>query len=76
MKMTQMKHNLSEKIIHKIEAICAQGCGHVNRLLEAAKNGAPVEELNEFSESEINQIINELEQIMSVYDNNSCTPDE
>lgn len=71
-----MKQHLPEKITHKVEAICVQGCRHVNQLLEQAKNGTPIEELSEYNESEIKQIINELEHIMSVYDNKSCTPGE
>jgi len=70
----RMTQNLPDKIIHKIEAICELGCTHVNQLLTAARNGAEIEELSAYSQSEIKQIINELEQIMSVYDDKNCNP--
>ena len=62
----------SRKVASKIEALCEQGCTQINQLLEKAENGKNIKELSEFSSSEINQIINELGEIMSVYnDNNS-----
>jgi uroporphyrinogen-III decarboxylase len=57
----------TDKITAKIEALCEQGCSQVNQLLEKSANGNDIEELSEFSTSEINQIIDELSQIMSVY---------
>lgn len=62
-----MNPDLSKRALDKIEALCGQGCSDVNLLLEKAKNGAHVEELAEFSNSEIKQILDELDQIMSVY---------
>ncbi|MCG6937147.1 MAG: hypothetical protein LJE83_03105 [Gammaproteobacteria bacterium] len=71
---SRMTQDLPEKIIHQIEAICTQGCTHVNQLLQSARNGTEIEELSAYSQSEINQIINELEQIMSVYADKNCDP--
>lgn len=62
-----MTTNLSKKVSSKIEALCAQGCTQVNQLLEKAKNGKNINELAEFNDSESKQIIDELAQIMSVY---------
>jgi hypothetical protein len=62
-----MSSKLPEKITHKIETICKQGCFQVNQLLERARTGIEIEELSEFSPSEARQIIKELEQIMAVY---------
>ena len=62
-----MTTNLSKKVSSKIEALCAQGCTQVNQLLEKAKNGKNIVELTEFNDSESKQIIDELTQIMSVY---------
>ena len=62
-----MTTNLSKKVSSKIEALCAQGCTQVNQLLENAKNGKNIVELAEFNDSESKQIIDELTQIMSVY---------
>jgi len=60
------KHSL--KVTEKIESICELGCSEVNQLLEKAGNGNKIEELSNFSNAEINEIIDELSKIMSVYD--------
>lgn len=62
-----MNPDLSKRALDKIEALCGHGCRDVNLLLEKAKNGTHVEELAEFNHSEIEQILDELDQIMSVY---------
>lgn len=58
----------SNKISEKIEAVCGQGCTEVNQLLKQAESGNTIEILSEFSDNEISLIINELNEIMSVYD--------
>jgi len=63
-----MAPDLPKKVTHKIEALCEQGCTQINQLLDKAGNGSEIEELSEFSQSEVKQIINELVEIMSVYD--------
>ena len=63
-----MNPGLSKKVVHKIEAICGLGCTQVNQLLEKAGSGNEIEELSDFSHSEIKQIVDELGKIMSVYD--------
>ncbi len=63
-----MNPDLSEKVVHKIETICGLGCTQVNQLLEKVGNGNEIEELSDFSHSEIKQIVDELGKIMSVYD--------
>ena len=63
-----MNPDLSKKALDRIEALCKQGCSDVNQLLEKAKNGNRIEELSDFNRSEIEQIIDELDQIMSIYD--------
>ena len=70
-----MNPNLSKKVSSKIEALCTQGCTPVNELLENAKNGKNIVELAEFSDSESKQIIDELTQIMSVYNNDNDNSD-
>ncbi len=62
-----MPSNLSKKVSNKIETLCAQGCTQINQLLENAENGKNIIELAEFNHSERKQIIDELAQIMSVY---------
>jgi len=63
-----MNPNLSEKVSIKIELLCAAGCTQVNQVLEKASNGVAIEELTGFNETEIEQIIIELSNIMAVYD--------
>lgn len=53
-----------------------QGCTQVNQLLENAKNGKNTVELAEFNPYEIKQIIDELTQIMSVYNTDDNNRDD
>lgn len=62
-----MNPELSKKALEKIETLCSQGCSEVNKLLQRAKHGNHIEELSEFDHDEIKQILDELDQIMSVY---------
>jgi len=66
-----MNSDHSEKVASKIEALCSQGCNHVNQILKNARKGIIIEELSSFDRSEIEQIIHELDHIMSVYDKSS-----
>ena len=71
-----MNPNFSKKISHKIEALCAQGCTQVNQLLENAANEKNIVELAEFNDLERKQIIDELTQIMSVYNTDNIDTDD
>ena len=71
-----MKHkqpDISEKVTKKIEDLCEEGCSQVNKLLAKAENGNKIDELSNFKSEEIKQIIDELSQIMSTY-NDKDTP--
>ena len=63
-----MNPALSTKAIDKIESLCELGCTRVNQILEDIQNGNEAEELIEFNSSEKELIISELNQIMSVYE--------
>ena len=63
-----MKPEHSNNVAKKIESVCEQGCSEVNELLKKAKSSNNIEELSEFSKTEIQQIIDALSEIMSVYD--------
>lgn len=63
-----MNSKLSKKTINKIESLCEEGCAEVNQLLNKASKGENLPELSDFSRSEISHIIEELGQIMSVYE--------
>ena len=63
-----MQSDLPKNLEAKIETLCKQGCTQVNQIIDNAKNGDKIEALAEFNGSEIEQIIDELSKIMSVYD--------
>ena len=63
-----MNPDLSQKAIDTIESLCQLGCTQVNQLIDDAKNGKDIKELSGFSHSEQDMIIDELGDIMSVYD--------
>ena len=63
-----MNPDLSKKAIKKIESLCKQGCTQVNQLLEKAEKSNDIEELSGFTKAEMSMIIDELIEIMSVYD--------
>lgn len=62
-----MKPSHSKKVSHKIETLCEQGCSEVNQVIAEAKKGNEIEELADFNNHEIETIIDELDQIMSIY---------
>jgi len=64
-----MNPNISKYAANKIETLCEQGCSQVKQLLKKAKQGDEIVELTDFNRTEIDLIITELEQIMSVYVN-------
>jgi hypothetical protein len=64
-----MNPDLSEKVVAKIEALCTQGCSQVNGILQQAVDNDESEEWSDVTETEKTQILRELKNIMSVYDN-------
>ena len=67
------KPALSEAAINAIETLCEQGCTQVNTLLEKAENNDDLEELSGFDNKERERIIDELSQIMSIYERDTPT---
>jgi len=67
--MKPKQPELSERVTNKIEALCEEGCSQVNELLVKAENGNKIDALSNFESDEINQIIDELSEIMSTYNN-------
>ena len=63
-----MNPDLSKEAVKKIESLCEQGCVQVKQLLEKAEKGNEIEELSGFKKSEKSMIIEELGEIMSVYE--------
>ena len=66
-----MNPNLSPKLISRIESLCSLGCSQVNDILARAKTSQSINELSDLSTTEIEQVLEELEQIMSVYDSSN-----
>jgi hypothetical protein len=66
-----MNPNLSPKLINLIESLCSLGCSQVNDVLSRARSGQSINELSELSVAEKEQVLEELDQIMSVYDDSS-----
>ena len=66
--MSSRQSELSTKASNKIEALCEQGCSQINTLLQKAETGSQIDELSDFNNKEVNQIIDELSEIMSIYD--------
>jgi len=60
-------------VSHQIESLCEQGCNQVSELLDKAESGSAISELSEFSHNEVSVIIDELSEIMSVYDKHEDT---
>ena len=60
-------------VSHQIESLCEQGCNQVSELLDKAENGSDISELSAFSRNEVNVIIDELSEIMAVYDKHEDT---
>lgn len=67
-----MNPDLSEKVLEKIEALCTQGCTQVNELLQQDLKNIKSNELSDFTATEKEQILFELKNIMSVYDEKDC----
>ena len=63
-----MNPNLSSKAQKQIETLCEAGCSQVYQLLDKAKKGESVELLADFNRTEVELIIDELNQLMSVYE--------
>ena len=59
-------------IDQSIEALCKKGCGSVREAIEALERGEDVVGMAAFDESERELILNELREIMSVYQFRDC----
>ena len=61
-----MSHN---KISDIIESICTEGCTSVNSIIKALEQGEMTIQTESLTVAERIQLIKELKEIMSVYDN-------
>ena len=65
-----MNKDLPEHIQTIVEDLCETGCERVNEIIEALAKGADVKKTAALSEKERKQVLAELKNIMSVYDEN------
>ncbi len=62
-----MNPDLSKQAVLTIETLCELGCSHVNQLIDDARKGHKLDVLSDFEAAEIELIIEELSQIMMIY---------
>jgi hypothetical protein len=63
-----MKHPLPEHLQSIVEALCETGCQRVSDVIEILDKGADVKKTAALTEQERKQVLAELKNIMSVYD--------
>lgn len=51
-----------------IERLCGSGCQRVNEIIETLNKGADIKDTAALTEQERKQVLHELKNIMSVYD--------
>lgn len=63
---------ISDTFNQCIEQLCQQGCNAVRRVIDELQQGFPVPEAVQLSQEEQRTLLQELQEIMSVYDNRDC----
>lgn len=59
---------MSENLTQCVEQICLQGCESVRRTIENLEQHQPSEATQALSREECDEVLHELKEIMSVYD--------
>ena len=63
-----MNKDLPQHLQTIVETLCETGCQRVNEIIETLGKGADVKDTAALTEQERKQIFHELQNIMSVYD--------
>ena len=63
-----MYKKLSPHLQAKIETLCESGCQRVNQVIEQLETQGSIEETRELSDEDCQLLLQELKNIMSVYD--------
>ena len=63
-----MNKDLPEHIQTIVEDLCETGCERVNEIIETLAKGADIKKTAALSERERKQVLAELKNVMSVYD--------
>ena len=66
-----MNPDLSDHARIAVESICGLGCDRVNEIIDALESGQNVRETAGLDRSDRDQVLQELKDIMSVYDRES-----
>lgn len=67
-----MNPDLSDDARSAVESICALGCERVNEIIDALESGCSVRETAGLARSDRSRVLQELKEIMSVYDRDSA----
>ena len=60
-------HCMNDKVSKAVEIICEQGCVTVNEVIRSLEVGVSIKETHEMTQTERNELLKELKEIMSVY---------
>lgn len=63
-----MNKELPQHLQTIVETLCETGCQRINEIIETLAKGADVKDTAILSEQERKQVLNELKNIMSAYD--------
>ena len=63
-----MNPDLPEHVKSAIEKLCTLGCTRVNEIIAQLETGNTVDEIEHLDPQELQSVLHELKQIMSVYD--------
>ena len=66
-----MNPDLSDDARTAVESICGLGCDRVNEIIDALESGDSVQETAGLDRSDRHLVLQELKEIMSVYDRDS-----
>lgn len=67
-----VKH-LQPEVSNMVDAICALGCKHVTACIESLQMGGASREYEHLTADQRDQLLEELQAIMSVYEQRPCS---
>ena len=67
-----MSHDLPGRVMHAVEHVCTHGCRRVNEVIRDLEAGRLPIELRGLGSIERRQVLEELKQIMAVYEHGTC----
>ncbi len=64
----------SEAVLKCIDLLCGQGCREVTRSIQDLEAGKVVDGVEQLTPEQIQEVLEELRSIMSVYEGKECVP--